>query len=209
MKHSTRLALLCVLTHIVGCLDNRPIVVGGTAGAGSPTGAAGGGGAPSGSAGAAGTGGVGGNIGALVPPGVYGCDVTPLFIGPNSRYKCSETAICHDALGGGANLSMSGNYWMSHLVGIVPKGGGVVPSICATDPMFKNMPYIIEGDPNGDGLFIRKLSAAPGTEVCHPGGVPMPLTGNPLSAADLACVKVWATALASLPAGGLTPDARN
>jgi hypothetical protein len=136
----------------------------------------------------AGTTGTGGTTGA-------GCDVTPLFIGPNSTYKCSESGICHDAAGGGANFSMAAADWQSHLVGVVPKGGGTVASICAKDAAFKTMPYIIKGDPNGDGLLLKKLQG----DVCSPGGVKMPLTGNPISAADLTCAKAWAKALAAKP----------
>jgi hypothetical protein len=214
MKTHTRLALLCVLLA-PACSENRPIVVddgtaggspSGVAGFGGPSGEAGTGGSPASATGAAGTAGAAGaglsflgTGGTVVPDNPPpGCDVRPLFFGPNSRYKCSETAICHDPNGGAANLSLATADWQNHLIGVVPKGGGTVPSICARDPMFKNMPYIIKGNPNGDGILLRKLMGP----LCNYGlemGVQMPLIGNPLSAADLACAKQWTTALAALP----------
>jgi hypothetical protein len=145
------------------------------------------------------TGGGGSAMGTPVPMNPPpGFDVQPLFVGPNSVYKCSETAICHDANGGGANFSMTGTNWMSHLIGVVPKGGGTVPSICGQDPTFKTMPYIKKGDPNGDGILLRKLMGP----LCNAGtsmGVQMPLSGNPVSASDLANVQTWLKAMAALP----------
>jgi hypothetical protein len=166
----------------------------GTAGAGNTSGVAG---TPGGTAGAGNTSGAagmtGGAAGAGSPTG--GCDVTPLFIGPSSTYKCSETAICHNATGAGANFKMAVADWQNHLVNVTPAGGGFVPSICAMDPMYKNMPYIKKGDPNGDGLLLQKLQG----DICMPGGVKMPLSGNPVSPTDLDCVKKWAKALAAMP----------
>jgi len=200
MKNHSLLALLCVLPLAASCLENRPIVVDGDAGAGSPTGVAGGTGlSGAGNTGGSNTTGAAGNAGGtIVPPGVHGCDVTPLFVGPTSRYKCSESVICHDfnaGSAGAANFTIATTDWQSHLVGVVPKGGGVVASICAQDPLFKSMPYIIKGDPNGDGLLLRKLLAP----ICSPGGSQMPFAMPPLSAADLVCVQQWAIALAALP----------
>jgi len=116
-----------------------------------------------------------------------------LFIGPTSKYKCSETAICHDAAGDGAGFAMATADWQTHLVGQAPKGGGMVASVCAKDAAFKSMPYIIAKSPTGDGLLMQKLKAA----VCAPGGVQMPFAGTPLDAADMTCAQQWATALAN------------
>jgi hypothetical protein len=204
MKSTTRLALVCVLPLAAGCFDNRPILFGDDSGIGSPAGAAGATGlSGTGNTGGGGTTGGAGNAGGtIVPPGVHGCDVRPLFIGPNSTYKCSESAICHDAspsgqntYSGAANFTLATADWQNHLVGVVPKGGGVPASICGGDPLFNNMPYIIKGDPDGDGLLMRKLVFA----ICSPGGSQMPFAQPPVSAADLACVRQWAIALAALP----------
>ncbi|HVU51157.1 MAG TPA: hypothetical protein VHL80_10750 [Polyangia bacterium] len=206
MTPPTRLALLCLLPLAAGCFEDRPLIVVGAAGGDGSSGAAGASGSPGtgGSAGSGGSpvtvsgaGGTGAGGQASTFP-VAGCDVRPLFVGPSSVYKCSESAICHDASGGGANFRLASTD-VAHLVGVVPAGGGTVPSICAKDPLYKNMPYIIKGSPDGDGLIWRKVSAPAGSAVCSPGGVPMPLTGYPVSAADLVCIREWLIALANLP----------
>jgi hypothetical protein len=152
----------------------------------TPTGGGGNGGGMAGAA--------GGATGPIVPNPPPGFDITPLFIGPSSTYKCTESTICHDAMGGGAaNFTMTGD-WIQHLIGVVPKGGGTPASICGADTNFKGMPYIKKGDPNGDGLFLQKLTAP----VCMPGGSQMPFAMPPVSASDLANIKKWLVAMAAL-----------
>jgi hypothetical protein len=173
------------LTGCPGTLQGDfPPPSGGTAGASGGTAGAGTGGMAMGTAGAMGTGGA-----------AAGCDVNPLFSGPTSKYKCSETQICHDAAGDGAGFNMATADWQTHLVGQVPKGGGQVASICAKDPAFKTVPYIIAKSPTGDGLLIQKLKAA----ICSPGGSQMPFAAATpgISADDMTCVQAWATALAN------------
>jgi hypothetical protein len=130
----------------------------------------------------------------MVPTPPPGYDVTGLFVGPSSTYKCSESTICHDAMGGGAaNFTMTGD-WMQHLIGVVPKGGGSPASICGADATNKKVPYIIQGDPMGDGLIRRKLMGP----TCTPGGLQMPFGGTGVSAADMANIQLWLTAMAAL-----------
>ncbi len=138
--------------------------------------------------GTAGTTGMAGTTGTA--GGGMGCDITPLFIGPASKYKCSETGACHDATGGGGNFIMATADWQTHLVGVVPKGGGAVASMCATNATFKTMPYIISRSQTGDGLLMQKIKGAP----C---GLQMPFGGAPMTAADITCAQQWATALAN------------
>jgi hypothetical protein len=138
--------------------------------------------------GAAGTG-IAGTTGMAGTGPTPGCDVTPLV----TKYTCTTMSVCHDAMGSGANFNMAAADWTTHLVNVVPKGGGAVPSICGNDPMFKTLPYIKKGDPNGDGLFLQKLQGA----ICSPGGAQMPLLNGPMTAPDLMCFKQFATALAN------------
>jgi hypothetical protein len=174
-----------MLTGCPGTLQGDfPPPTGGSAG--SPGGSAGAGTAGMGTAGM----GTAGASGTTYP----GCaTLGSLFVGPTSKYKCSETAICHDAAGDGAGFNMATADWQTHLVGQAPKGGGMVASVCAKDPAFKAMPYIISKSSTGDGLLMQKLKGA----VCSPGGVQMPFAGTPLNAADMACAQQWATALAN------------
>ena len=82
----------------------------------------------------------------------------------------------------------------SNLVGVLPKGGGAIKSICAADPNFKTIPYIIKGSPTGDGLIMQKLKGP----VCAPGGTQMPTLPGPITvAADMTCIQAWATQLAN------------
>jgi len=164
-----------------GSLDPSQFPVG----TGGSTGTAGTGAAGTGAAGT-GTAGTTGMAGTGATPG---CDVTPLV----TKYTCATMSICHDATGSGANFNMASADWTTHLVNVVPKGGGMVPSICGGDPMFKTLPYIKKGDPNGDGLFMQKLQGA----ICSPGGAQMPLINGPVTAPDLMCFKQFATALAN------------
>jgi hypothetical protein len=179
--------LTITLTGCPGTLDPTLFANAGTAGTSGTAGTG---------PGTAGTGsGTGGTTNAGTGGATLGCDVGPLFIGKDSKYKCSETGICHDATGGGAAFSMATADWQSRLVGVVPKGGGTVASICAKDNAFKNVPYIIKGSATGDGLLMQKLKGA----ICAPGGVQMPLTGGPMTPAEIMCAQQWATALAAMP----------
>jgi predicted CxxxxCH...CXXCH cytochrome family protein len=172
------LALLTISSFGAGCAGSLDISQFPTGGAGS-TGTAGTGAAGTGAAGTMGTAGTGG--------GTPGCDVTQLI----SKDACTNAA-CHDATGTSAAFSMVGN-WTTMLVGVKPKGGGALPSVCAKDAAFMNVPYIKKGDPNGDGIFMQKLTGA----ICSPGGLQMPFGMNAISAADLMCFKQFATALAN------------
>jgi hypothetical protein len=169
------LALLTI--SWVGCAGSLDPAFTGTAGS---SGGAGTGAGMAGSTGMAGVAGVAG-----MPGGV---DIAMLV----TKYTCANAVICHDAMGSGANFNMAAADWQSHLVDVKPKGGGSVPSACAKDPAFMNVPYIKKNDPNGDGLFLQKLQGP----TCA-GGAQMPLTGGPVTAADLLLFKQWATALAT------------
>ena len=190
---------------LVGCpgtLDPSafPSPTSGSAGAGNTTGAAGAGnssgtaGATSGTAGMVATAGTGGGLPA-------GCDPVNLL---TVKYNCTTMTVCHDANGGAARLSMLQSNW-PNLVNKVPTAGtatGVLTaSICANDAKYKTVPYIKKGDPNGDGLIMQKLAGA----ICSPGGGQMPTIPGPIDtttaagAADMACIKAWATQLANAP----------
>src|SRR3954464_12025315 len=67
----------------------------------------------------------------LVPGGGGGsgggaCDPTPIF----TMKSCSGMTICHDANGSAANFNMASPGWETHLVGVIPKEGGAIPSQC-------------------------------------------------------------------------------
>ncbi|HEY2730712.1 MAG TPA: hypothetical protein VGK52_12295 [Polyangia bacterium] len=154
---------------------------------GFTTGGAGSSGAAGSATGMAGTTGMAGGTGIGGMPG--GVDIAMLV----TKYTCAAATICHDASGAGANFNMAAADWQSHLVDVKPKGGGAIASVCAKDSAYMNLAYIKKGDPNGDGLFLQKLQGP----ICAPGGVQMPLTGGPVTAADLMLFKQWATALAN------------
>jgi hypothetical protein len=150
---------------------------GGTAGAGTAGMAMG----TAGSTGAAGSG---------LPAG---CDPVTMLTTSTGKYNCTVANICHDASGSAANFNMTQANW-SNLVGVVPKGGGTIASICAKDPNYKAIPYIIKGSPTGDGLIMKKLMAP----VCSPNGTQMPTLPGPITVtADMACIQAWATQLAN------------
>jgi hypothetical protein len=113
------------------------------------------------------------------------CDAKPIFV----KYQCTVPGACHDAAGAAANLDMVTAGWETKLVGKAPPGGGAVPSKCGG----MNQVYLTAGSKPATGLFIDKLAKA------HPQcGVQMPnLANGPITAAELACVTSWATALTS------------
>jgi hypothetical protein len=164
----------------------------GTSGSAGTPGTAGSG--TSGTSGMAGTSGAAGSSGG----GGSGatCDITPIFFAAGLPGKCDQAA-CHDAMGTSAGFSMTGD-WETKLVNVMPKGGGVLPSICAQDTAFKTVPYIIKGSGTGDGLLLQKIMKA----ECNMGsmaGLQMPYGQPPLSATQIACVQKWATGLAAKP----------
>jgi hypothetical protein len=113
-----------------------------------------------------------------------GCsDAAAIF----QNHSCALAGACHDANGSAANFNMATADWMAHLVGVVPKGGGLVPSLCATT----GMPYIVAGSYPATGLFLVKLSGPP------PCGQREPEIGDVLTPTELACVQAWADKLAA------------
>ncbi|HTA21714.1 MAG TPA: hypothetical protein VK989_20615 [Polyangia bacterium] len=133
----------------------------------------------------AGTAGATGTAGTSGGNGYPGCDITPLI----TKYGCTAVGICHDASGSGANFDMATSGWQNMLVGVKPKGGGTVPSMCGAS----TNPYIIKGSATGDGLFLQKLKPSP------PCGIQMPYTGQPSypTTPDLTCFQQFTTALAN------------
>jgi hypothetical protein len=140
-----------------------------------------------------------GGAGSPYPPG---CDPVKLL---TMTYNCSVASVCHDANGAAAQLNMLPANWPT-LVNKLPTAGKtattVSASICAGDPAFMNVPYIMKGSANGDGLIMRKLTLT-GT-VCAPGGTQMPTIPGPIDVtkepgkSDMACIQAWATKLANM-----------
>jgi hypothetical protein len=141
--------------------------------AGSAWGCGGGG---SDSTGAAGTSGAAGSTGT--------CDAeTEVF----SKHFCTTAGACHDANGTAANFDMASADWQTHLVGVTPKGGGTVPSMCENE----TMPYLVAQSSPATGLFLRKLAIGGGV----PCGAQMPNLPPLLNATEKACVQSWANAI--------------
>jgi hypothetical protein len=133
------------------------------------------GGGGSGDTGAGGTTGAAGTAGAP-------CDAqTEVF----SKHFCTTANACHDAAGTAANFEMASADWQTHLVGVFPKGGGTLASMCTG----VNMPYLVAGSQPATGLFLEKLTPQ------KPCGVQMPNLPPLLNATELACVQSWANAL--------------
>jgi hypothetical protein len=183
MKTPAPLVLLCVLGCLaVGCLENRPIVVGdaglpqqnGIAGTAGVSGASG-----RGAVTAAGLGGAGG----YNPP--YTCDMVHLI---NQKYSCTLIGACHDANGSAAGLNLTQAAWPK-LVGTYPStaGGLAFPSMC----LAPGLPYLVKGTLPAQGLLLDKLKAPP------PCGAQMPDIGGPVSLADMECFQAWANELTS------------
>jgi hypothetical protein len=168
----------------------------GSAGTGNTSGMAGMGAAGMGAAGTgmAGSGAAGSGAGGAVGT----CDIMPILIGDGTTGNCAQTA-CHDANGTSAGFSMTGD-WQSKLVNVVPKGGGALMSVCAKDPTAKTVPYIIKGNAQGDGLFLRKLKGGACTAGSVMGAI-MPFGAMPgmgtLSTDQYNCVQKWAANLAT------------
>jgi hypothetical protein len=118
------------------------------------------------------------------------CDPAPIYM-----TKICANAGCHDAVGTSANFDMASPDWQTHLVGVNPKGGGALASMCGS-----NGPYLVPNMLPARGLFIDKLKDGT-TPAC---GVLMPQVGTKLSPAELDCVQAWANGLV---AGGGTAAA--
>jgi len=132
-------------------------------------------GGTSGGGGTTGTAGTGG--------GMVGCaTVAKVF----EDHSCALTGSCHDAMGSAAGFKMAGTGWETMLVGVTPKGGGALASMC----MGNTMPYIIKGPPPVGGLIMNKLMNK--TPAC---GAQMPNLPPTLNATEMACVQAWANAL--------------
>jgi len=115
------------------------------------------------------------------------CDPAPVFMA-----KVCATPGCHDAMGTSANFDMASADWQTHLVGVNPKGGGPLPSKCAS-----NGPYLVANMLPAKGLFLDKLKDGT-TPAC---GVLMPQVGTRLTAEELDCVQRWANELVMTGAG--------
>jgi hypothetical protein len=124
-----------------------------------------------------GTGGVGNSGGT----GVKNCDPTPIF-----TTKACANPSCHDAMGTSANFDMASAGWQTHLVGVNPKGGGALASVCGA-----NGPYLVTGMLPARGLFLDKMKDGP-MLTC---GVVMPFAGTKLSPTEFDCVQTWANTL--------------
>jgi hypothetical protein len=196
MRVQASLALLCVLGPLsLACFENRPIVLGGTAGIGILNGTAGAGGSgnPTGGvAGAAGTA-MPGTSGTTGSAGT-GCDIATIFGGAGQqpgKYYCTLAGACHDSQGAAGSLDMLTPGWEQKLVGTFPSSKGQVPSEC----LGSSEPYLIAGSSPARGLFLDKLDANP------PCGARMPNLGTEMSPEDRACVQSWANALTAAAAG--------
>jgi len=182
-----QLTLACVLgTTLAACGENHPLGGETANGANSANGRAGSTGAAGG--GTAGGGAAAGAVGGAASAGTGGaqttsaaCDITPLV----TKYFCTVAGACHDAFGSGGNFDMSSPGWEQRLVGVFPKGGGQVPSMCFDS----NEPYLIAGSQPARGLFMDKFNQIP------PCGIVMPQVGPTVSPVDLACFQTWANAL--------------
>jgi hypothetical protein len=115
--------------------------------------------------------------------GASDCDVGAII----AASSCALAAACHDTRGTSANFDMATPGWEKALVGGVPKGGGVVPSMCGE----QGRVYLVANSRPARGLFMEKLTVNPPP----PCGSRMPLLGAPLKANELACFQAWADAL--------------
>jgi hypothetical protein len=142
-----------------------------------------------GTSGAAGTGAAGTGAAGT---GALTCDMTNLI---TVKYTCTIAGACHDgATASAAGLSMQVADWPKLVGGMPNATAGAGNSICAKDPNFQTMPYIMKGSPTGDGLLLKKLMAP----TCSPMGAQMPNLGVHISAADMPCFLQWATMLANM-----------
>jgi hypothetical protein len=191
--------LVALLSLAAACSGDRGFLPS-DGGAGAAAGAGGGGSAGSGGAGngatftgAAGSGGAAAGAGAAGFGGAAGqpatCDAKPVF----EKYFCAVAGACHDARGSGGNFDMATAGWERKLVGVLPKGGGDIPSKCAS----LGRPYLIAGRLPAEGLFLDKLKPPP------PCGDQDPLIGGPITPADLACIQSWANGIVADATGPL------
>lgn len=122
-------------------------------------------------AGGTGSGGSGG--------GSQTCDIAPAVM----RGTCAING-CHDAMGTSAKFDMVSPGLAERLVGVMPPGGGNVPSACGDS----TMPYLVPGSNPATGLFMDKIKNA--NPAC---GNRMPI-GGMVNATDLDCFQRWANA---------------
>jgi hypothetical protein len=116
----------------------------------------------------------------------------------NTTYTCTLAGACHDgSAASAAGFNMMQSNWPK-LVGSMPGGTTMgTPSICAKDPAYMNMPYIMKGSATGDGILLRKLMGP----LCSAGGmngVQMPNLGKTISAGDMPCFQAWVKMLANM-----------
>jgi len=104
-----------------------------------------------------------------------------------ANHFCTTANACHDANGAAANFDMASTDWQTHLVGVTPRGGGTVPSMCEKE----TMPYLVANSSPATGLFLRKLAIGGGV----PCGAQMPNLPPLLNATEKACVQSWANAI--------------
>jgi hypothetical protein len=116
-----------------------------------------------------------------------GCDITPIINSP--AHTCTLANACHDAQGSAAGLNLVSPGWERRLVNGMPLGGVSqmgLQSMCTG----QGRVYLVAGSQPATGLFLDKLR-----EVPPPCGASMPLLGQRLTPAELACVQSWANAL--------------
>jgi hypothetical protein len=140
----------------------------------------------SGGAGMPGTGGTGGTTGGGLP----GCATIGAVI---EKAGCGIDGVCHGA-NPAANFDMVSAGWETRLVGVAPKGGGMLAaSICFADPALKTMPYINAGTNPATGLLMTKLMG----NACSPMGKQMPSGLPPLTTDQMKCFQDFANKLAN------------
>lgn len=145
----------------------------GTSGGAGTTGAAG--------TGAAGTTGTAGTTGAAgTGSGAVGCAEAPAIF---EAKGCATAGACHDKDGAGAGFKMAPTGWEKNLVGMKPKAGGVLASMC----LASTVPYLTAKSNPATGLFIDKLKNA--RPAC---GDQMPSIGEKLTATEMTCIQNWA-----------------
>jgi len=181
MRSIVSVAILWAVLFMQSCGD-RALPGGGAAGTSGVAGASG----IAGSSGVAGSSGAPGSSGVAGTSGTAGrgstCDVTPIF----QEHYCTLQGACHDAQGSAANFDMASPGLEKRIVGVFPRGGGVIPSMC----MNVGIPYLMPGSVPATGLFLQKLRSN------HPPcGEQEPPLGPALTPTELDCVQRWANAI--------------